>query len=73
VIDLRKHVAHCDKCRASADLVATEIEAARAELAAAGWMELAQRGKGVARWLWWCPPCRPAPPKSHGFSTSKMP
>jgi hypothetical protein len=59
----------CDLCRsAKAAVDAPDIDAARVQLAALGWQERAQRGKGRAKWHWVCPAC--VPPRSRGLGPS---
>lgn len=68
------HVATCDKCRAVLELEIADVDAARRELGARGWMEAARKGRGRERWDWWCPRCAPssAPAKTFGLTTAQM-
>jgi hypothetical protein len=66
-----QYVASCDRCsRTREELEAPSFDAARTALAARGWMECARRGKGVRRWEWWCPACRPSPAGPVGGLTT---
>ena len=56
-----KFKAACDRCGACLGFDAPTADAARAELGKLEWMEAAVKGRGRARWLWWCPGCKPKP------------
>jgi rubrerythrin len=67
--------ATCDKCRAARQtLDAASFDEARRALRQLGWLEAAQKGKGVKRWHWWCPACKPpSSAGSRGPSVGAMP
>ena len=61
--------AACDRCGAVLGFDAKDADAARAELGKLGWMEAAVKGRGRAKWSWWCPACAPKGSTSMGRST----
>ena len=63
----------CDRCGKTRDELegACELEPARELARSRRWLECARKGRGVARWDWWCPACNPqnGPSPGGGLTT----
>ena len=67
--DPRKNAAtaRCDRCnRTTATIEAASHVLASDAFTALGWLECARKGKGRARWDWWCPGCVPKTSETFG-------
>jgi hypothetical protein len=65
----------CETCRRATHKLTepTNIDAAFAELLAAGWDHRAKKGRGREGWGWVCASCKPrSKPETMGLTTGHM-